>query len=51
MKRKKRISVVSTLHLQCKNCSEKLCAHKKQLKSLWKQIEEYSSERIRRLKK
>ena len=38
-------------YLQCKNCTEKLCAHKKQLSSLWKQIEEYSSERIRRLKK
>ena len=29
----------------------KLCAHKKQLNQLWKQIEEYSTERIRRLKK
>ena len=38
-------------YLQCKNCSEKLCVHKKQLASLWKQIEAYSSERIRRLKK
>ena len=38
-------------YLQCRNCTEKLCAHKKQLNSLWKQIEEYSAERIRRLKK
>jgi hypothetical protein len=38
-------------YLQCRNCSEKLCAHKKQLTSLWKQIEKYSSERIKRLKK
>ena len=38
-------------YLQCKNCTEKLCAHKKQLTSLWKQIEEYSSKRIRRLRK
>ncbi len=37
-------------YLQCKNCTEKLCAHKKQLHSLWKQIEEYSSRRIRQLK-
>lgn len=37
--------------LQCKNCSEKLCSHKKQLTSLWQQIEKYSSERIRRLMK
>ncbi|MBR3428557.1 MAG: hypothetical protein IKG87_00510 [Clostridia bacterium] len=38
-------------YLQCRNCSEKLCFHKKQLSFLWKQIEEYSSERIRRLRK
>ena len=38
-------------YLKCGNCSEKLCSHKKQLKSLWKQIEEYSSARIKRLKK
>ena len=46
-----RFSEKTNDYLQCGNCSEKLCAHKKQLKSLWKQIEEYSSERIRRLKK
>lgn len=38
-------------YLQCRNCTEKLCAHKKQLHSLWQQIEHYSSERIRRLRK
>ena len=38
-------------YLQCRNCSEKLCVHKKQLTSLWKQIEKYTSERIKRLKK
>ena len=37
-------------YLKCSNCSEKLCSHKKQLRSLWKQVEEYSSERIKRLK-
>ncbi len=37
-------------YLQCKNCTEKLCSHKKQLHSLWKQVEEYSSKRIRQLK-
>ena len=46
-----RFSEKTNDYLQCRNCSEKLCAHKKQLSSLWKQIEEYSSERIRRLKK
>ena len=38
-------------YLKCQNCTEKLCVHKKQLNKLWKQIEEYSSKRIRRLKK
>ncbi len=38
-------------YLQCANCTEKLCAHKKQLKSLWIQIEEHSAERIKRLMK
>ena len=46
-----RFSEKTNDYLQCRNCSEKLCAHKKQLNSLWKQIEEYSTERIRRLKK
>ena len=46
-----RFSEKTNDYLQCRNCSEKLCVHKKQLNSLWKQIEEYSSERIRRLKK
>ena len=34
-----------------RDLTEKLCVHKKQLQSLWKQIEEYSAERIRRLRK
>ena len=46
-----RFSEKTNDYLRCGNCSEKLCAHKTQLKSLWKQIEEYSTERIRRLKK
>ena len=46
-----RFSEATNDYLQCKNCTEKLCAHKKQLQSLWKQIEEYSTERIRRLRK
>ena len=46
-----RFSEKTNDYLQCKNCTEKLCSHKKQLKSLWRQIEESSSERIRRLKK
>lgn len=46
-----RFSEKTNDYLQCKNCTEKLCAHKKQLHSLWKQIEQYSSEQIRRLRK
>ncbi len=46
-----RFSEKTNDYLQCKNCTEKLCTHKKQLHSLWKQIEQYSSERIRRLRK
>ena len=46
-----RFSEKTNDYLQCRNCTEKLCAHKKQLQSLWRQIEEYSSERIRRLRK
>ena len=38
-------------YLRCRNCTEKLCAHKKQLSSLWKHIEEYTAKRIRFLKK
>ena len=46
-----RFSEMTNDYLQCKNCTEKLCVHKKQLNSLWKQIEEYTTERIKRLKK
>ncbi len=38
-------------YLQCRNCTEKLCAHKKQLRSLWQQVEDYTQSRIRKLKK
>ena len=46
-----RFSEQTNDYLRCANCTEKLCAHKKQLKTLWQQIEEYTAERIRRLKK
>ena len=46
-----RFSENTNEYLRCENCTEKLCAHKKQLKALWKQVEEYTSEKIRRLKK
>jgi hypothetical protein len=44
-----RFSEQTNAYLKCSNCSEKLCTHKKQLHSLWKQIEESAAERVRRL--
>jgi len=38
-------------YLRCQNCTEKLCVHKKQLRSLWVQVEAYTARRIRFLKK
>ena len=46
-----RFSEQTNEYLQCRNCTEKLCQHKTQLKTLWKKIEVYSAERIRRLSK
>ena len=37
-----RFSEKTNLYLKCSNCTEKLCSHKKQLHSLWKDIEKYS---------
>lgn len=46
-----RFSENTNAYLHCKNCTEKLCTHKKQLTTLWQQIEEYAAERLRRLKR
>ena len=46
-----RFSEETNDYLRCSSCTEKLCVHKKQLSTLWKQIEEYSARRIRRLRK
>ena len=46
-----RFSEKTNDYLQCKNCTEKLCAHKRQLKTLWQQIEEYTAKRIQALRK
>ena len=46
-----RFSEKTNDYLQCRNCTEKLCVHKKQLTSLWKQVERYTSDRIMRLRK
>ena len=45
-----RFSEDTNAYLQCRNCTEKLCTHKRQLKSLWKHVEEYTSKRTERLK-
>ncbi|MBR1853699.1 MAG: hypothetical protein IJ794_11270 [Lachnospiraceae bacterium] len=42
-----RFSENTNNYLRCQNCTEKLCTHKKQLHSLWKQIEIYTAERIK----
>ena len=46
-----RFSEKTNDYLRCENCTEKLCVHKNQLHRLWKQIETYTAERIRRLEK
>ena len=38
-------------YLRCRNCTEKLCTHKKQLRTLWQQIAAYTEDRLRRLRK
>ena len=38
-------------YLACENCTEKLCTHKRQLKSLWRHIADYTARRKRMLEK
>lgn len=38
-------------YLRCSNCTEKLCAHKRQLRSLWKHIEKYKETKLQKLMK
>ena len=46
-----RFSENTNAYLKCKNCTEKLCAHKTQLMRLRKHIEAYTAARIRTLRK
>ena len=46
-----RFSENTNEYLQCRNCTERLCSHKRQLKTLWAQIEQYTAKRIQSLKK
>ena len=45
-----RFSEATNGYLGCKNCSEKLCSHKNQLKRLWAGIAEFTDARLRRLR-
>ena len=38
-------------YLKCRNCTEKLCAHKKQLRTLWRHIAEFTASKRRKLMK
>lgn len=46
-----RFSENTNEYLHCRNCTEKLCTHKKQLQTLWVRLAEASGERIRKLQK
>lgn len=46
-----RFSENTNEYLLCKNCEEKLCTHKKQLITLWKQVEEYTAKKAAQLRK
>ena len=45
-----RFSEATNGYLGCRNCSEKLCTHKNQLKSLWAQVAAFTEQRLRRLR-
>ena len=46
-----RFSEQTNEYLRCQNCTEKLCSHKKQLKTLWKQVAEYTEQKKKMLLK
>ena len=46
-----RFSEKTNEYLRCLNCQEKLCSHKKQLRVLWTQVEEYTARKRRKLTK
>lgn len=50
-KHPERFSENTNDYLKCINCSEKLCTHKNQLHSLWKQVESYMEKRKQQLEK
>lgn len=46
-----RFSENTNQYLKCENCTEKLCIHKKQLKSFRKNLVSYTDKQIRRILK
>ena len=50
-KHPERFSEKTNEYLRCQNCTEKLCSHKKQLKTLWKQVAEYTEKKKKMLLK
>ena len=46
-----RFSENTNRYLECRNCTERLCVHKKQLRKLKKHIEEYTTNKLRSLGK
>ena len=46
-----RFSERTNEYLKCVNCTEKLCTHKTQLLTLWKQIAEFTAKRTKMLRK
>lgn len=45
-----RFSEKTNAYLSCANCTEKLCRHKKQLRTLWRAADLFAKRRIRRLR-
>ena len=45
-----RFSESTNGYLGCRNCTEKLCTHKNQLKSLWQQVAAFTEKRLRKLR-
>ena len=44
-----RFSEKTNAYLKCANCTEKLCSHKRQLHTLWKDVAAFTAERKKRL--
>jgi len=44
-----RFSPATNRYLSCRNCSEKLCAHKVHLRRLWRQVAQFNRKRIKKL--